>query len=381
MPRFDPQALKAAQESARQKAELGSNTTDLLLSVGQEVVAPEHPHATEELATRYMGLVLRNPIIASAGPLSQTADGIKALSDGGVGAVVMYSLLEEQIRYEAAHAAELEEEVNNSFAEALSYFPTTSSNNSGLTTTYLKTLEDGAAGVDIPVIASLNGSVNGEWTHTAKQMAEAGAAGIELNVYWVPGDFTPAREVEKRYLDILASVKSGVEIPVAMKLSPFFSSFGEMAHKLDDAGADALVIFNRYLQPDIDLERMQTTSGFELSSPGDARLPRSWIAALFGRLHASLAATSGVESVNDVIKYVLAGADVVMTTAALVRNGADYAGLLVDGLVGWLHRKGLTLNQARGMLAVPRESAVEEYARAGYVSGLEQAKSRYGKRL
>lgn len=379
MPRFDPEALRAAQESAKQKAELGSNTTDLLLPVGQQVVEPETPDSDEVLGTTYMGLSLRNPVVASAGPFTQTVDGIKSLADGGVGAIVMYSLFEEQIRHEAALAAEIEEGQANSFAEALSYFPTTPSNDSGLTRTYLNTLESAAAEIDVPLIASLNGSVAGDWTHTAKRMQDAGASGLELNIYWVPGDFTPAREVEKRYLDILTAVKSDVDIPVAVKLSPYFSSFGEMAHRLDDAGADALVLFNRYLQPDIDLERLEIVSGFPLSSAQEAVLPRSWISALHGRLHCSLAATSGVEGVNDVIKYILAGADVVMTTAALVRNGTEYAALLADGLAAWLNRKGLTLNQARGMLSVPRNSKVEEYARDGYVSGLERAKKIYGR--
>ena len=379
MPRFDPAALKAAQESAKQKAELGSNTTDLLLPVGQQVVEPDTPHSDEVLATKYMGLSLRNPIVASAGPFTQTVDGIKSLADGGVGAIVMYSLFEEQIRHEAALAAEIEEGQADSFAEALSYFPTTPSNDSGLTRTYLKTLETAAGEIEVPLIASLNGSMTGDWTHTAKRMQDAGASGLELNIYWVPGDFTPAREVEKRHLDILSAVKSELDIPVAVKLSPYFSSFGEMAHKLDDAGADALVLFNRYLQPDIDLERLEMVSGFPLSSAQEAVLPRSWISALYSRLHASLAATSGVEGVNDVIKYVLAGADVVMTTAALVRNGPGYAAMLADGLAAWLNRKGLSLNQARGMLSVPRNSKIEEYSRDGYVSGLEQAKRIYGR--
>lgn len=379
MARFDPDALRAAQESAKQKAELGSNTTDLLLPVGQQVVEPDSPHSDEVLATRYMGLPLRNPIVASAGPFTQNVDGIKSLADGGVGAIVMYSLFEEQIRHEAALAAELEEQQSNSFAEALSYFPTTPSNDSGLTRTYLKTLEEGASAVDVPVIASLNGTAAGDWTKTAARLQDAGAAGVELNIYWLPGDFTPAREVEKRCLDIVAAVKSEVKIPVAVKLSPYFSSFGEMAHKLDDAGADALVLFNRYLQPDIDLERLEFVSGFPLSTSHEAVLPRSWISALYGRLHASLAATSGVEGVNDVIKYILAGADVVMTTAALVRNGTEYASQLADGLASWLNRKGLSLSQARGRLAVPRDSKIEDYARQGYVSGLERAKQVYGR--
>ncbi|GAA2182354.1 dihydroorotate dehydrogenase-like protein [Brooklawnia cerclae] len=381
MPNFDPEALRAAAESARRKSEMGSNATDQLAPQGSIVIAPDSPAgATVDLTTTYMGLRLRNPVVASAGPLSQTLDGIRELDDGGVGAIVMYSLFEEQIRYEDARQTAIEEQGSDSFAEALSYFPTTPSNESGLTRTYLSLIEKAAPTVSVPLIASLNGSTTGDWTNTARRMQDAGASAIELNVYYVAGDLhTPAREVEERHLDILAAVKQVVSVPVAMKLSPYFSSFGEMAGRLDAAGADAFVLFNRYLQPDIDLDRMAVVPGFGLSGSDEAKLPRSWIAALYGRVGASLAATTGVETVEDVLKYLLAGADVVMTTASLVRHGPGHAGQLVDGVTSWLTRKGLTLDKARGMLAVPSDVDGGLYARSGYVSGLERAKKVYGR--
>ena len=380
MVEFDPEALQAAAESARQKSAMGSNATDQLAPAGSLLVEdePSGRDRATDLRTQYMGLSLRNPLVASAGPLSQSLDGIKALSEGGVGAIVMYSLFEEQIRHESAREAELLDRSTESFAEALSYFPIEPSDESGLTHTYLKLIEQAAPVIDVPLIASLNGSTKGEWSNTARQLADAGADGIELNIYYVPGDLTTTgRSVEDRYVEIVADVKSKVIVPVAVKLSPYFSSFGEMARRLDEAGADALVLFNRFLQPDIDLNQLKVVSGFELSNPDEAKLPRSWISTLYGRVNASLAATTGVQTTQDVVKYLLAGADVVMTTAALVRNGPSYAGQLVDGVTSWLNRRQLTLQQTRGMLAVPVDADAAEYARSGYVSGLERAKRTY----
>lgn len=380
MSKFDPEALRAAAESHRQKVVMGSSATDQLSPTSAYVVEDRVQPRPVDTRTRYMGLWLRNPLVASAGPLSQTVDGIRSLAAGGVGAIVMYSLFEEQLRHEAQQETRLEEQGTESFFEALTYFPTAPSNGSGLTRTYLELIEKAAPLVDVPLIASLNGSSTGDWTQNARRMQDAGAAAIELNVYYVPGDIsTPAREVEQRHLDILDEVKSRVTVPVAMKMSPYFSSFGKMAVALDAAGADALVLFNRYLQPDIDLDQMAVVPGFGLSSQEEAKLPRSWISALYGRVNASLAATTGVETVEDVIKYLLAGADVVMTTAALVRHGADYAGQLVDGVQSWLGRRGLNLDRARGMLAVPTEADATAYARSGYLVGLERAKTKYAR--
>lgn len=332
-----------------------------------------------DLSTKYLGLDLRNPLVASAGPIQQTVDGVKALADAGVGAIVMYSLFEEQVRHEEARMAEIEMEYMDSFAESLSFFPTTPSNTGGITEEYLRHLENSAKAVDIPVIASLNAASNGDWVSTARRMQDAGAAGIECNIYVVPGDVEASgAEIEDRHVEIITAVKDAVEVPVAVKLSPFFSAPGNMAVRLASAGADGLVLFNRFLQPDIDVESMTVEPGVWLSSPADARLPLTWIAALSGRVQASLAATSGVETAADVVKYILAGADVVMTTSALVRHGAGYATELLSGLESYLERKEVTLDHARGLLAVPADASAAEYERSGYVAALEKAKSIYG---
>lgn len=333
-----------------------------------------------DLTTNYMGLRLRNPLVASAGPLSQTATGVRELADAGVGAVVMYSLFEEQMRREAERMAELEEAHEDSFPEALSYFPEVPYSSDGTAvTSYLKLVESAADAIDVPLIASLNGASLGGWVKNASRLADAGAAAIELNIYLVPGDISlTGAAVERRHIEILQAVKESVSVPVAVKMSPYFSSVGNMCAALDRAGADGLVLFNRFLQPDIDIDRMDVISGVTLSSRDDARLPRTWIAVLQGKVGASLAASSGVETPSDVVKYILAGADVVMTTSSLVRHGAQHAGKLLEGLESWLTRKELTLDRARGMLAVPAEANPAGYARAGYVSALEKAKNTYG---
>jgi dihydroorotate dehydrogenase (fumarate) len=332
-----------------------------------------------DLSTRYMGLKLRNPLVASASPLSNTADGVRRLADAGVGAVVLYSLFEEQLQREAAQNAALAEAGTESFGESLSYFPAAADAHPG-PRRYLSLLERAVAAVDIPVIASLNGVTTGGWTDYASALEQAGAAAIELNIYYLPADpLFPAREVEQRHVDILTTVKAVVSVPVAVKLSPYFSSTGEMALRLDRSGADGLVLFNRFLQPDIDPETMTVTARFGLSSPAEARLPRVWIAVLAGRVRASLAATTGVEDAADVAKYLLAGADVVMTASALLRHGPGYAGALLDGLSEWMARKGFrSVADLRGLLSVPAGTDEEAYARAGYVTALQAANRGYG---
>jgi dihydroorotate dehydrogenase (fumarate) len=327
-----------------------------------------------DLSTRYLGLDLRNPLVASASPLSNTVDGVRRLADAGVGAVVLYSLFEEQLRREAAHNAALADAGTDSFAESLSYFPSGAEGGPG-PHRYLSLLERAAAAVDVPVIASLNGSSPGGWTDYAKALADAGAAAIELNIYHLPGDpMFPGRDVEQRHVEILTTVKAVVQVPVAVKLSPYFSSTGEMAMRLDKAGADGLVLFNRFLQPDIDPEALTVTAPFGLSSPAEARLPRAWIALLAGRVRASLAATTGVEDSADVVRYLLAGADVVMTASALLRHGAEHASVLLGGLSEWMGRKRFaTITEFRGLLSVPADQDRAAYERAGYVTMMRAA--------
>jgi dihydroorotate dehydrogenase (fumarate) len=225
------------------------------------------------------------------------------------------------------------------------------------------------------VIASLNCITPAGWTEYARAMQDAGAAAIELNVYYLPGDpHTSGRDVEQRHIDIISRVKDAVTVPVAVKISPHFSSIGEIALALDQAGADALVLFNRFFQPDVDPEELTVVPTVSLSHSSDARLPRTWIALLRGRVRAALAATTGVEGSDDVAKYLLAGADVVMTASALLRHGPQHAAVLLDGLRAWMARHGFqTVDQLRGMLAVPAGADAAEYERASYVSALRQA--------
>jgi dihydroorotate dehydrogenase (fumarate) len=327
-----------------------------------------------DLSTSYLGLALRNPLVASASPLSNSVDGVRRLAGAGVGAVVLYSLFEEQLRREAEQNARLAEAGTDSFAESLSYFPADADSDPG-PHRYLSLLERAAAAVDVPVIGSLNGVTPGGWTSYARAIQDAGAAAIELNIYYIPGDPRIAgREVEQRHIDILCRVKDAVTVPVAVKLGPHFSSVGEIALRLDQAGADGLVLFNRFLQPDIDSQTLTVRPAVDLSSPAEARLPRTWISLLRNHLRASLAATTGVEEPADVVKYLLAGADVVMTASALIRHGPRHAAVLLDGLAEWMARKGYAaVGDLRGMLAVPVGTDQAAYERAGYVRAMRDA--------
>ncbi|MDO5683569.1 MAG: dihydroorotate dehydrogenase-like protein, partial [Propionibacteriaceae bacterium] len=301
-------------------------------------------------------------------------------ADSGVGAIVMFSLFEEQLRHEAAHDMLLEDEYAESFAESLSYFPTVPTTDVGLSARYVETLRRGIdAAQGVPVIASLNGTTVGSWIEFAQELADAGASALELNIYLVPGDMgITGREVEDRHVEILSGVKKAVDIPVSVKLSPYFSSVGEMAHRLVDAGADGLVLFNRFLQPEIDIESLQVEAGVSLSRSIEGRLPRTWIAALRGRIDASLALTSGVETGADVVRSLLAGADVVMTTSAMLRYGAGYSAELLAQLTDWMIRKEFDSVEAmRGLLAVPADADHLAYERAGYLAALEKAKETY----
>jgi dihydroorotate dehydrogenase (fumarate) len=337
-----------------------------------------------DLSTAYLGLQLRNPLVASAGPLTSTADGVRQLADAGVGAVVLPSLFEEQLRHQADQDSWLASAGTDSYPEALSYVPDTTFD--AWPHRYLHLIEQAtaAAGPDVPVIASLNGVSTGGWTDYAAAMQDAGAAGIELNIYYLPADpqpaspspFIAARDAERRYTELLITVKAAVRIPVAVKIGPYFSSPGEMATILDGAGADGLVLFNRFMQTDIDPETFTVSTGFRLSSPGEASLPRAWIRLLRGKVRCSLAATTGVETPADVAAYLLAGADVVMTTSALLRHGPGYAAHLLDGLAGWMHRKGFAaMTDLRGLLSAEAGLAVP--GRTGYLSAIEQATHAY----
>jgi dihydroorotate dehydrogenase (fumarate) len=331
-----------------------------------------------DLSTKYLGLELRSPLIASAGPVTSTADGVRRLAEAGIGAVVLPSLFEEQLTQEAHRDSSVAAGGTESFPEALSYLPDASYEPWPHRYLHLINQAVRAAGPGVPVIASLNGVSPGGWTSYATAMQDAGAAAVELNIYYLSGDpLIPARDAEQRYTEILLAVRAAVEIPVAVKIGPYFSSTGEMAAMLDQAGADGLVLFNRFLQTDIDPESFTISTGFRLSAPGDASLSRAWISLLHGKVRCSLAATTGVATWFDVAAYLLAGADAVMTTSALLRHGPGYAGHLLGGLGSWMQRKGFdTVTELRGLLSA--EAGLTAPGRAGYLSAIEQATHAFG---
>ena len=331
------------------------------------------------LDTSYLGLKLRNPLVASAGPMTQTADRVERLAAAGVGAMVLPSLFEEQIRAEADRDERLAEVGIDSFGEATSYLIDPDA--SVWPRQYLSLIER-AAGSGVPVIASLNGSTPGGWTDYARAMQDAGAAAVELNIYYLPSDLLiPGRDAEQRYVDILTAVRAVVSIPVAVKLNPYFSSLGDMAIRLDRAGADGLILFNRFMQTDINPQTLTVSTGFQLSSPAEATLARSWIARLRGQVHASLAASTGVETADDIAAYLLAGADVVMTTSSLLRHGPAHVTVLLNGLRAWMERKGFTsTDEIRGMFAAAANARQPGFGRVGYLSAIEQATRTYAPR-
>ncbi len=329
-----------------------------------------------DLQTTFMGLTLEHPIVASASPLSEDLDNIKRMEDAGAAAVVMFSLFEEQLKHENAAIEHLMTSGTESFAESQSFFPEVEDYRAG-PEDYLNLIRRASEAVDIPIIGSLNGITSQGWTETARMMEDAGARGIELNLYHIPADPTlPSREVEDRYLDVVRSVKAVVDIPVAVKLSPFFSALAHMAKQFDEAGADALVLFNRFYQPDFDLDKLEVVTNLELSTPHEIRLPLLWIAVLHGRVGCSLAATRGVHSADEVVKYLLAGADAVMTAAALLKNGTDYLGVLREGLEGWMDRHGFdSVRDMKGVMSRRNIADSTAFERANYIRVLERYKS------
>ncbi|MEP6987836.1 MAG: dihydroorotate dehydrogenase-like protein [Chloroflexota bacterium] len=323
------------------------------------------------ITTHYLGLTLRSPLIASASPLSESLDNIKRMEDAGAGAVVLFSLFEEQIRQEREAMHHFMTYGTESNSEALSYFPEPDEYHTG-TKQYLQLIQRAKQVVDIPIIASLNGVSIGGWTSFARQMEEAGADALELNVYYIPTDMNlSGQQIEQTYIDILKAVKAAVKIPVAIKLSPFFSNFAHMARDLDNAGADALVMFNRFYQPDIDLETLEVTPHVLLSTAQDLRLPLTWIGILYGRVKAGLAATSGVHSSDDAVKLILAGANVTMMTSALLKHGIEHIRTVERGLNQWmLDHDYKSVNQMRGAVSQMNAEDPSAFERAQYMRAL-----------
>ncbi len=324
-----------------------------------------------DLSTTYLGLKLKNPLVPSASPLSRTLDGMKRLEDAGASAVVMYSLFEEQIAHEAAELNHYLSYGTESFAEALTYFPESQDYNLG-PEEYVELLHRAKSSLGIPVIGSLNGISTGGWIGFARKIQEAGADAIELNVYYIPTDpKLAAQDVEDRYLEVLHAVRRAVTIPVAMKLSPFFSSFANIARRMELAGANGLVLFNRFYQPDIDLEALEVTPNVILSTPQALRLPLRWIAILSGRVQMSLAATSGIHAATDVVKMLMAGADVTMLCSALLHHGPGHLGVILKDLQQWmLDHEYMSVNQMKGSMSQRSIADPAAFERANYMRAL-----------
>jgi dihydroorotate dehydrogenase (fumarate) len=327
------------------------------------------------LSTTYLGLKLKNPIVASASPLSRSMDSMRRLEDAGASAIVMHSLFEEQIEHEAESLDHYKSAGTESFAEALTYFPDTGDYHFA-PEEYLELVAKASNKLEIPVIASMNGITPGGWTSYAKKMAEAGASALELNIYYIPTDGTMAGvDVENRYSDVLKQVRSAVKIPIAVKLSPFFSSIPNIAQRLVSEGADGLVLFNRFYQPDIDLEELDVKPGVELSTSYANRVPMRWIGILFGKIKGSLAATSGVHTAEDVLKLTMVGADVTMMCSALLMHGPEYIGKVLKDLEHWMHEHEYeSIEQMKGSLSHKSIANPSAYERANYMKALNRYK-------
>ena len=325
-----------------------------------------------DLSTTYLGLTLRTPLVPSASPLSEEIDNIKRMEDAGASAVVLYSLFEEQMVQERFELYDRLTQGTESFAEALTYFPQPPQFHLG-PEEYLNHIRKAKAAVAIPVIASLNGTSVGGWTSYAKQMQQAGADALELNVYYVPTDMElSVDEIEQTYVDILTAVKSVATIPVALKLGPFFSNMARMARRLDQAGADALVLFNRFYQPDIDLEALEIRPHVLLSTPQALRLPLTWIGILYGRIRANMAATSGIHQATDVLKMLMVGADVAMLCSVLLRHGIEQIRLIERGMRKWMvEHEYKSVQQMKGSMSQQNCADPAAFGRALYISTLQ----------
>jgi len=325
-----------------------------------------------DLTTHYLGLTLRTPLVPSASPLSQEISSIRRLEDAGASAVVLYSLFEEQLRQESLELDHHLAAGTESFAESLTYFPQPSEFRLG-PEGYLEHIRKAKEAVEIPVIASLNGATVGGWAKFARQIEEAGADALECNIYYIPTNpDVKAAEVEQTYVDIVWAVKSAISIPVAVKISPFFTNVANIAKRIDDAGADGLVLFNRFYQPDIDLDELEIRPNVLLSTPQALRLPLTWIGILFGRLKAGLAATSGVHDAEDVIKLLMVGADVTMLCSSLLRNGINHLRHVEHNLVEWMEQHEYeSVKQMRGSMSQLRCPDPSAFERAQYMRAVK----------
>lgn len=328
-----------------------------------------------DLTTKYMGLQLRTPLVPSASPLSEDIENIKRMEDAGAPAVILYSLFEEQLKHETLELEHHMTHGTESFAESLTYFPEPDEY-VVRADEYLDHIQSAKSSVDIPIIASLNADTNGGWTEFAKYIEDAGADALELNIYHIPSNMEePGSKVEDSYVDIIKSVKSVIKIPVAVKLSPFFSNFSNMAKKVDEAGSDALVLFNRFYQPDIDLENLTVVPRVILSTPMALRLPMRWVAILYSTIQADIAATSGIHKAGDVLKVLMAGASVAQLCSVLLKHGIDHIRQIEQDLIDWMEKYEYeSVLQLQGSMSQKNCENPSAFERAQYMRALQSYK-------
>jgi dihydroorotate dehydrogenase (fumarate) len=323
------------------------------------------------LTTTYLGFKLRTPLVPSASPLSEKVDNVKRMEDAGASAVVFHSLFEEQVRHDHHDLQFYLDQGKESYAEALTYFPERAEFKVG-PDAYLEHIAEAKRSVHIPIIGSLNGATFGGWMKYAREIQDAGADALELNIYSVPT--TPERsaeDLENEYLTIIASIKAQLRIPVAVKLSPYFTNFGHFARRADRNGADALVLFNRFYQPDIELETLEINPNILLSTPMAMRLPMRWIAMLYGRIGANLAATSGIHRPTDALKMLMAGADVTMLCSVLLRRGIKYIRVLEQEIRDWMEQHEYeSIEQLKGSMSQMNCPDPAAFERAQYMKAL-----------
>jgi dihydroorotate dehydrogenase (fumarate) len=327
------------------------------------------------LKTHYLGFELRNPVVASAGPLTHDVEHMELLEDAGVGAIVMPSLFEEQIRLEAETLHHYLSHGEESFAEAVTYLPDFNNYNAGKER-YLETIRAAKQAIRVPLIASLNGFSTGGWVSFARDLQQAGADAIELNIYFLPTNPEIAGgEIEQVCVDIVREVRKQVSIPLAVKLGPYYSSMANMAKRLVEAGANGLVLFNRFYQPDIDLETLEVVPNLKLSTPVAGRLPLRWIAILYGRVQASLAATSGIHQAEDALKMLMVGADVTMMCSALLQHGITHVSTVLDDMRRWMEQHEYqSVEQMKGSMSHKSCPEPAAFERANYIRVLDSYK-------
>lgn len=325
-----------------------------------------------DLSTTYLGLSLKNPIVPSSSPLSESIDSIRRMEDAGAAAVIMHSLFEEQLTKESHRLDHYLDYGTESFAEALSYFPVADDYHVG-PDSYLEHIRGAKEACSIPIIGSLNGISTGGWTGYAKQIEEAGADALELNIYYIPTDpRMSAADVEERYVEIVSTVRGATALPLAVKMNPYFSALANMAQRLVDAGANGLVLFNRFYQPDIDLEALEVTPHLVLSNSHELRLPLRWVAMLSGRIDVDLAITSGIHTYEDALKALLAGANVTMMASELLQNGVDRIADVLGDMAIWLREHEYdSVEQMRGSMSQRHVTEPSAFERANYMKVLQ----------